>query len=98
MANGGRTVTVCRQGITALEEPRFLIEKDGKLYLTVAVLQYDPKHPGITRDQSAAIRGLQDQLDKGTKAHAVHFAAGQLSDEIIGANMVGPGPIGLHGR
>ena len=93
MADNRRTVSVCSQGMTALEEPRFLLEVDGKLYLTLAVLEYDPKHPKITKEQAATVRELQGHLEKGTKSRAVHFPSERLTDEVIGANTVGPGPI-----
>lgn len=92
MANNRRTVSVCREGMTALEEPRFLLEVDGKLYLTLAVLEYDPKHPKITKAQAATIRELHEHLERGEKSRAVHFPSDQMTDEVIGANMVGPGP------
>jgi hypothetical protein len=90
MAKGPQTVSVSRQDVTALEEPRFLIEQDGKLYLTVAVLEYDPKHPKISKEQAATIGDLQAHMKRGDQARAVHFPADRMSDEVIGANMVGP--------
>ena len=93
MAKNRRTVSVCREGMTALEEPRFLLEADGKLYLTLAVLEYDPKHPKITKEQAATIRELHGHLEKGERSRAVHFPSEQMTDEVIGANMVGPGPV-----
>jgi len=93
MAKNRQTVSVCAQGMTALEEPRFLVEADGKLYLTLAVLEYDPKHPKISKEQTATIRGLHEHLEKGTQSRAVHFPSDRMTDEVIGANTVGPGPI-----
>ncbi|HEX2762296.1 MAG TPA: hypothetical protein VHM92_00425 [Allosphingosinicella sp.] len=92
MAGNRGTVSVCRKGMTALEEPRFLLAANGKLYLTLAVLEYDPKHPKISREQAATIRKLAGHMSQGTKAKAVHFASSDMTDEVIGANMVGPGP------
>ena len=94
MAKTRQTVSVCRQGMTALEEPRFLVEADGKLYLTLAVLEYDPKHPKISKEQAATIRELHGHLERGEKSRAVHFPGDRMTDEVIGANTVGPGPIG----
>ena len=93
MAKTRQTVSVCRQGMTALEEPRFLVEADGKLYLTLAVLEYDPKHPKISKEQAATIGELHGHLDRGEKSRAVHFPGDRMTDEVIGANTVGPGPI-----
>lgn len=92
MADKRRTVSVSRQSMTAIEEPRFLVEADGKLYLTLAVLEYDPEHPKISKEQAAIIRELHGHLQKGEKARAVHFPTDRMTDEVIAANMVGPGP------
>ena len=97
MAKSRRTVSVCREGITAIEEPRFLLEADGKLYLTLAVLEYDPKHPKIKKEQLAAINGLKEHMEKGEPARAVYFPAGRLTAGLIAANMVGPRPGGGGG-
>lgn len=103
MVKSRRTVNVCRDGMTALEEPRFLLEAEGKLYLTVAVLEYDPKHPKITKAQAATIRELHEHLERGEhlvggeKSRAVHFPSDRMTDDVIGANTVGPGP-GLRPR
>lgn len=94
MAKSRRTVSVCREGIPAIEEPRFLVEADGKLYLTLALLEYDPKSTKISMEQMATIRGLQEHMGKGDKAKAVFFPADRMSDDVIAANMVGPGPSG----
>lgn len=92
MAGERRTVSVCRQEMTALEEPRFLIEVEGKLYLTAAVLEYDPKHPKITKEQAKTIRDLHGHFERGRKAKAAHFPSELMTEEVIGAMMVGPGP------
>ena len=49
-------------GEQALAEPQFLLEHDGKLYLTVAVREFDPKHAGIQPHQARAIRRLKEIL------------------------------------
>lgn len=91
MGKSRRTVSVSHS-ITALEEPRFLLEVEGKLYLTLAVLEYDPKHPKITEQQRATIKQLEQHVGKGPGARAVHYPGGRLSDEVIAANMVDPPP------
>jgi len=61
----------------ALAEPQFLIECDGKLYLTVAVREYDPNHPGIRDKQTQDIKKLQAMLRDGTATgKAVRFSPG----------------------
>jgi hypothetical protein len=92
MAGRRPTVIVSRDGIRALEEPRFLIEADGKLYLTVAVLEYDPNHPELKDEHRQSIGELQNQLETGEKVRAVKYGPGRISASIIASNMVGPGP------
>ena len=78
MMSGNRQqiVSVCREGgISALEEPRFLLEVDGKLYLTMAVLEYDPEHEGITHEQRHAIAELQDFMGEAEGVRAVSFSS-----------------------
>lgn len=91
MAGTRRTVTVCQKGVVALEEPRVLFEADGKLYISVAVLEYDFKHPQITSEQAATIRDLRSHLDTGPKMNAAHFPSDRMGPEVIAANMAGPG-------
>jgi hypothetical protein len=88
MAKRRRTVSVSRQVVTALEEPRFLIELDGKLYLTAAVLEYDPNHPKINKGQAAMIGDLQGHMERGDQVRAVHFSADGMGQEVLAANMV----------
>jgi len=47
----------------AAEEPIFLIEYKNKLYLTAAVLEYDPKAKGISKEQARAIREMYKLLE-----------------------------------
>jgi hypothetical protein len=90
MASKRQTVTVCRGGITALEEPRILFEANGKLYLSLAVAEYDPKHSQLSEAQKATIRDLGNRLDNGQPARAVGIDLGSKAAVIIGANTVGP--------
>jgi hypothetical protein len=92
--SNGRNVTVCGEGVPAIKEPHFLLESGGKLYLTLAVLEYDPGHPRIKDRQKEAIAGLRDHLKRGKTLQCVQFASGEVTDEIIAANTSGPGPIG----
>jgi hypothetical protein len=93
MASRRAMVTVCRQGVSAYEEPRVLFEAGGKLYLSVAVIEYDPEHPQLTEAQRESISQLHEHLySGGEKVHAVHVALAEFGGGIITANMVGPGP------
>ena len=91
MASKRSTVIVGKDGIRALEEPRFLIEADGKLYLTVAVLEYDPGHPDLKDEHRRTISDLQSHLNTAPKVPAVQHGPGRMSTALVAANMVGPG-------
>ena len=88
MAN---TVTVGPDGINALEEPRFLIESDGKLYLTAAVLEYDPQHPELEDEHRQSIADLQREFETCEPVKAVRLGHGRMTAALIAANAVGPG-------
>jgi hypothetical protein len=64
MEDGGNKgiVNVCGGGRAALNDPQFLIEHEGKLYLTLAVLEYDPKYPGLSEHQREDIEKLRSIL------------------------------------
>ncbi|HYE28274.1 MAG TPA: hypothetical protein VEA61_08585 [Allosphingosinicella sp.] len=52
-------------GEKALAEPQFLLEHDGKLYLTVAVREFDPNQASSQPGQARDIRRLKDRLSSG---------------------------------
>ena len=90
MASKRGMVTVCREGISAYEEPRVLFEAGGKLYLSVAVIEYDPEHPQLTEAQRESISQLHEHLYSGGETvHAVHVNLAAFGGGIITANMVG---------
>jgi hypothetical protein len=90
MASKRPTVTVSRHAITAFEEPRFLIEWEGKYYLTVAVLEYDPQHPELTEAQRDVMGDLEQTLGTTPTVRATSVVTAKLT-EWSGANTVGPG-------
>lgn len=51
--------------VTASREPQFLIEHEGKIYLTVTVLEYDPHDTTIDAEQQQQADDLQATLDEG---------------------------------
>ena len=55
----------------ALGEPQFLIEHEGTLYLTLAVLAYDGKD-----DEAAGLRGL---LETGEQVKAGRYASARMA-------------------
>lgn len=52
-------------GEQTLAKPQFLLEHDGKLYLTVAVREFDPGQAASQPDQARDIRRLKDKLRSG---------------------------------
>ncbi len=71
MTNNRDTVYVSTGAQPALGEPQFLIEHEGKLYLTLAVLAYEGK------DDDAA--HLRDMLETGEDVKAVRYARTQMA-------------------
>ena len=69
----------------AAEEPIFLIDHKGKLYLTAAVLEYDLKAAGITREQARAIKEMYKLLEGADCLRAVPLMKAQ-SGPYSGAN------------
>ena len=51
-------------GEQALREPQFLVEHEGKLYLTLAVREFDPKYAGIKPSQERSIQRLKEILQR----------------------------------
>ena len=45
-------------GHPALGYPNFIIQREGKLYVTLAVLEYDPDAPDLTPEQQECIADL----------------------------------------
>lgn len=81
MTRGRNTVRVGSKSRAALESPRFLIEKDGKLYLSLAVLEYDPEHPGVTSEQKESMERLRGQLGSGQGLRAVEFGGSGQAEQ-----------------
>ena len=75
MNDGRRIVRLSANSERAFEEPAFLIRSGGKLFLTVAVLEYDPKYKGITDEQKRAIAEMETLFDKGECEKAVPVKA-----------------------
>lgn len=68
MSSDQRTVYLSTTATPALSEPQFVIEHDGRLYLTLAVADYEP-------DASQ----LRDMLDSGEAVRAVVYRNMQVA-------------------
>lgn len=60
-----QTVTICTESVEAFAEPQFVLEFDGKIYVTVAVIEIDPNDPEMDEDQRVDLSELQAMLNEG---------------------------------
>lgn len=84
-------VQVLRQR-AALGSPTFVVEYDGKLYATVAVLEYDPKARSLTPEQKRGVKQMRDLFDASQKEGSLR--AGRLEADwmLFGPMNSGPRP------
>ncbi len=71
MSTNPRSVYVSTSATEALGEPQFVIEHDGKIYLSVAVLEFDPGQPEASR--------LQTMLSSGSPVKATVYTQGPVA-------------------
>ncbi len=57
------TVTVSRDSLEAYAEPQFVLEFDGKIYVTAAVIEYVPGDSDMDEDERSDLSELQAMLD-----------------------------------
>jgi hypothetical protein len=62
MESERQTVTVSLESVEALAEPQFVLEFDGKIYVTMALLEFDPNDPGMDEDLQSDLGELQAML------------------------------------
>jgi len=51
----------------ALGSPNFVIEQNGRLYVAVAVLEYDPDSPGISAEQREGVAQIRRMFERAAK-------------------------------
>lgn len=57
-----RTVSVSFDSVEAFAEPQFVVEHDGKIYVTVGVIEYDPNDREMDDDEKSDLAELQEML------------------------------------
>ncbi len=67
-------VVVQTPELNALEHPKFVVEYQGRLYVTVAVIEYDPRATGITEEQAQSVAELKDLFASSYAAHPLRAA------------------------
>lgn len=60
-------VTVQLPELIGLLSPTFVLKHEGKYYVTAAVLEYDPKHPNMTKEQEAGVAYIRDLFEKESR-------------------------------
>ena len=75
----------------ALSSPTFVIEHEGRLYVTLAVLEYDPKASGLSAEQKRGIKQMQELFRDANKM-ASSAAAAQIDVARLPIGPVNSGP------
>lgn len=60
-----RTVLVSTESVEAFADPQFVLEFEGKIYVTVGVIEYDPGDEALDDDDRADLAELQAMLAGG---------------------------------
>lgn len=58
-----RIVSVSSDSIEAYAEPQFVLEFDGKIYVTLALVEYDPNDAEMAEDERSDLSELQSMLE-----------------------------------
>lgn len=85
-------VTSSRAGYA---QPTFIIEQQGRFYVTLAVLEYDPKAPGITPEQRDGIMQIEKLFRSGDRSAS---GVSEVSRGIGGPMPMNTGPMPMNTR
>lgn len=58
-----KTVWVSSESVEGNAEPKFVLEFEGKIYVTLGVLEYDPFEEGMDDDERSDLSELQSMLE-----------------------------------
>lgn len=75
----------------AQSSPTFVIEHEGRFYVTLAVLEYDPKAADITPEQKRGVAQMQKMFEAAHKQKGLR--AGRLQSGWTQDGPVNSGPI-----
>jgi hypothetical protein len=85
----GEIVQVTHQSF-AYSRPNFVIEQDGRLYVTLAVLEYDPKAEDLSAEQKRGVKQMQELFEGAYKQGSVRAAKLEAGWEDLGPLNSGP--------
>lgn len=83
-------VTISTQSATAWSEPQFIIEHEGKFYVTVAVLEFDPKSKEAAYREGS--QEVQSAFKKASKVNAGVAGAAASFLDLTGVQTFRPPP------
>ena len=70
----------------ASSSPNFIIEHDGRFYVTVGVLEYDPATKGLTDEQKRGIEDVRKMFNSGQKEYPAQASRLSLNGDFIAHN------------
>ena len=80
------TITVSLESVEVYAEPQFVLEFDGKIYVTIGVVEFDPNDDDMDDDERADLADMRALLDaqrpvSGTIMGAPREAAAMAQSE-----------------
>lgn len=57
------TITVSLESVEVYAEPQFVLEFDGKIYVTVGVVEFDPNDQDMDDDERADLADMEAMLN-----------------------------------
>lgn len=79
------------QRMPALSSPSFIVERGGRFYVTLAVLEYDPD-AAVTPEQKRGVEQIRDMFEAAQKEGGLRAGHLQRSLRGIGPMNTGPHP------
>jgi hypothetical protein len=73
-------------------EPAFIVEYQGRFYVTAAVIEYDESASGLTDDQKSAARQIREMFEAG-QGSAIRAVPLHSDTEWVGQSTDPPPPV-----